>query len=87
MLQSLTDFPHAGSLCFRLDTAEPARIIRHNPDGTTLIERRERLLDGSTRAIPGASGNVTVPLAELFAEPEQACRPQRRARRSRRANA
>lgn len=86
MLQTPAPFPHPGAIAFRAGTAEPARILRRNDDGTVLIERRERTPDGGNRPIIGCSANTTVPLADLFADPLDAAGIARRApRRSRRA--
>lgn len=71
MLQTPTPFPATGAMCFRAHTAEPARILRHNgavgaDGGTVLLQRLQQLSDGTLLPIPGASGNTTVPLAEVF---------------------
>ncbi|KLE32437.1 hypothetical protein [Aurantiacibacter luteus] len=72
MLASPAPFPHAGSIAYRLHTAEPVRIQREHPDGTVLVERRRRLPGGATAPLPGASANLTMPRAELFETPDAA---------------
>lgn len=86
MLNTPAPFPHPGSIGFRLHTAEPARVIRANADGTLLVERRRRLSDGTTVPIAGASANVAIPRADLFADPLDAAhggKPTPRRRRAR----
>jgi hypothetical protein len=86
MLHTPTPFPHPGSIAYRARTAEPARILRWNDDGTVLIERRERTPDGGNRPIIGCSANTTVPVADLYADPLDAAGVGRRqGRRTRRA--
>lgn len=70
MLQAETKFPHVGSLGFLAKTAEPARIIRSNADGTLLVERRRRLPGGGTVPLLGASANRTIAASSIFANPE-----------------
>lgn len=91
MLKVPADFPHAGcAAVLRLKPdvapprgmawpAEPVRVIRHNRDGTALVALTSRRFPGEL-----ASGNKTVPAADLFATPEEAmfpapCRKRRKA--------
>ena len=89
MLQTPAPFPQVGAIAFRRHTAEPARILRRNADGTAFIERRVNLPGGGTAPLSGAAANCEVPLAELFDDPHIAipgCAAKaRRARRSRAA--
>ena len=83
MLHVPTEFPHPGSRAFVRGTADPVTIIRQNADGTTFVRRDPRPLERANR---DASGNTTLPRADLFATPEEAAlqntpRPSRRARR------
>ena len=88
MLSTTTDFPSAGSLAFRRGTAEPARIVRRNADGTALIARLRRTPGGGTTPLPGAAANCTVPLDELFEDEDHARHgSERQARQARRAHA
>lgn len=84
MLHVPSDFPFTGSRGYLRGTAEPVTILRHNADGTALVRREPRPLERATR---DASGNTTVPRADLFETPEEAAlqntvRASRRARRS-----
>lgn len=89
MLDTHTPFPHAGSMAFRRGTAEPVRIQRCNSDGSALVTRHRRIPGGGTSPLPGASANLTLPLAELFADSDAAAHggaaQARRAARSRAA--
>lgn len=67
MLSSATEFPHPVSQAFLRPTAQPARIIQRNRDGTCLIAIDERFKK--------ASSNRTVPLADLAATAEEAYPP------------
>lgn len=59
MLQTPAPFPQTGSygLFDHERRRQLARIIARNPDGTVVISLPER---------PGAGGNLTVPLVDLF---------------------
>lgn len=78
MLSNPATFPHAGAPCFVRGTAEPARIIQRNADGTCLVS-----LEGPRPRSEDASRTCRLPLAELAATAEQAMdlarRPRRRA--------
>ena len=83
MLKTVTEFPHPGSQAFVRGTAERVTIVRRNADDTCLLRR-----DPNPGALRNrdASGNTTLPLADLFATEETAMhcgrKPRRRARRS-----
>lgn len=100
MLQTESTFPHVGALAFRRGTAEPARVIRCNADGTILIERRQRAsgarsssASGSatmatTVPLSGAAANTTVDAADLFSDEQAAIwGSARRAAKARRTRA
>ena len=73
MLATLAEFPHPGSIAWLRQTADHAelvekvRILRDNADGTRLIAFAST---GSFRH--PASGNKTVPAADLFATRDEA---------------
>lgn len=77
MLATLAEFPHPGSIAWLRQTADHAepveqvRILRDNADGTRLIAFAST---GSFRH--PASGNKTVPAADLFASRDQALQPE-----------
>lgn len=88
MLQIPTPFPQVGSIGFLAGTAEPARILQRNGDGTLLVERRLRLPSGDTAPLTGASANRTVAAADLFEAPEVAIHgSQAKADKARRSRA
>lgn len=62
-------FPQAGSRAFLKDSADPVTIIRRNADRSALVRRDPRPGEGRHR---DASGNTTVPLADLFATADEA---------------
>jgi len=68
MLATVTEFPHPGSRGYVLGTCDPVTIIRHNAPGadgtpTALVRRDPRSGELRNR---DASGNTTLPLAEIF---------------------
>lgn len=65
MLRTAAEFPHPGSQAFLADSGEPARVVRHNPDQTTLISLQPTARDPLIGRI--ASGNRTVPTSSLRA--------------------
>ena len=70
MLRDVADFPHPTAKAFLADTAEPVRILRHNPDSTSFVSlqpTRDNPLIGKL-----ASGSRTVPTADLCATLEEA---------------
>lgn len=84
MLATLAEFPHPGSIAWLRQTpdhadgpapaeagVEQVRILRDNADGTRLIAFAST---GSFRH--PASGNKTVPAADLFASRDQALAPK-----------
>lgn len=71
MLSTPAEFPHAGSRAFLATSADPVTIIRRNADGSALVRRDARPFSARNR---DASGNTTVPLAELFADADEAAR-------------
>lgn len=77
MLAHLTDFPQAGSMAFLRGTAEQARILRHNGDGTAFISLTDRRFPSER-----ASGNRNIELADLYPDAETAMHCGRPARRN-----
>lgn len=77
MLATITDFPQAGSIAFLRGTAEQARIIRRNADGTAFISLTDRKFPSER-----ASGNRTIDAADLYPDAETAMHCGRTARRS-----
>lgn len=71
MLATPTPFPCAGSRAFLKDSADPVTIIRLNADKTALIRRDPRPGEGPHR---DASGNREEPLANLYADANEAAR-------------
>lgn len=71
MLASPAPFPFAGSKAFLKDSADPVTIIRKNADGTALVRRDPRPGEGPHR---DASGNREEPLANLYADADEAAR-------------
>jgi len=75
MLAALTEFPYAGSRAFLKPSAEPCRIIRHNPSQLTVLVMLTQSRD--------ASATRTVPFSDL-AETETEARPQIKPARAKR---
>ena len=63
MLATPTPFPFPGSKGFVLGSCDPVTIIRRNDDGTALVRHDPRPMEIRNR---DASGNATLPLAEIF---------------------
>lgn len=87
MLNIPTEFPCVGSTAFARGSAQPRRILRHNGDGTVLVQRLP--LPGQI-APRDASANRTEPLADLFETEREASgintpRQSRRARKGRKS--
>lgn len=89
MLHVPAPFPHVGATCYFDDkdahgrpVVEPARILRDNGDGTALLSLTDRRFP---REI--ASGNRTVPFADLRETEQPVAPPARRARSARKARA
>lgn len=75
MLAVATPFPMSGSTAYLRPTGAECRIIRRNADETALVSLADRPRD--------ASGNRTIPLAELAETEAEALAPKpRRQRRS-----
>ena len=66
-------------MAFLRGTAEEARILRHNGDGTAFIS-----LTGRKFPRERASGNRNIDLADLYPDAETAMHVGRKARRGRR---
>lgn len=77
MLAYETAFPFSGSTAYLKPTGLQVRIIQHRRDGTALIQHTDLALNDAERA----SGNRTVPIADLVAKREEAL-PRRRRRRA-----
>lgn len=69
MLAVPTEFPQAGSAAFLKGSADPVTIIRRNADRTALVRHDARRGELRSR---DASGNTTVPLADLFETEDEA---------------
>lgn len=85
MLNIPAPFPCVGSIAYARRSAEPRRILRHNADGTCLVQRLPRPGHIAPR---DATANRTEPLTDLFDCAEEAAlhntpRPSRRARSGR----
>ncbi|WP_370179942.1 hypothetical protein [Alteriqipengyuania sp.] len=63
MLATASPFPFPGSKGFVLGTCDPVTIIRKNDDGTALVRRDPRPHEIRNR---DASGNATMPMADIF---------------------
>ncbi len=75
MLAYETAFPHAGATAYLKPTGLQVRIIQHRADETVFIQHTDRALNDAERA----SGNRTVPMADLVADRLDAL-PKRRRR-------
>lgn len=82
MIATSTEFPHAGSRGFILGTCDPVTIIRRNADGTALVRRDPRSGEIRNR---DASGNATLPLADLYPSEAEAFDASLTAKRPRRS--
>ncbi|MBX7496792.1 hypothetical protein K3172_13075 [Qipengyuania sp. 6B39] len=78
MLQQPADFPHNGSQAFLAGTADPVTIIRRNADGSALVRRDPKPHQRRNR---DASGNTTVPFADLHETEAAAMAPATKRRR------
>lgn len=76
MLSTPAPYPHPGAAAFVRGTGEPCRIIQRNADDTCLVSLTDRRYPREA-----ASGNRTVPLADLAATQEEASAPQPSRRR------
>ncbi len=72
MLQHETEFPQVGSLGYLATTAEPARILQRNADGSILVERRQRAPGGGTSPLTGAAANRRVDAGDIFPDVDTA---------------
>ena len=61
MLAHETEFPQIGSLGYLATTAEPARILQRNADGSMLVERRQRAPGGGTSSAASAAPQAQSP--------------------------
>lgn len=78
MLAYETAFPHAGATAYLKPTGLQVRIIQHRADGSVFIQHTDHALNDAERA----SGNRTVPLADLVENRIDALPRRHRARRA-----